>query len=56
MQNPKDKLIQFRTSDDLRKRLAIASAITDVPKSQIVREAINEKLARLAKTHPELAA
>jgi predicted DNA-binding protein len=50
----KDKLLNFRVSEEFSERLNKASEILDIPYSQIVREAVNEKLERLAKRHPEL--
>lgn len=35
-------------------RLRTAASVLDRPASQIVREAVNEKLDKAAKSHPEL--
>jgi predicted transcriptional regulator len=48
--------LQVRTNEALDRRLDKAREVTDRPVSQIVREAITEKLDRLAKRHPELLA
>jgi len=50
----KDKLLNFRVSEDFSERLNRAAQILHIPYSQIVREAVNEKLERLAEQHPEL--
>jgi len=50
----KDTRLYIRASGDHKERLNKASEILDTPASQIVREAIDEKLSKLAKRHPEL--
>jgi predicted transcriptional regulator len=40
----------------LKTRLEMAAAILDRPVSYVVRQAAEEKLAQMAKKHPELAA
>lgn len=54
MKNDKDTLLNFRVSAELAKRLRDASRSLDRPASQLVREAIVEKLEQLAQKHPEL--
>jgi len=54
MRQKKDTLWNFRASDDLLERLSRAAAATDRPASQIVREAIREKLDQLAVEFPEI--
>jgi predicted DNA binding CopG/RHH family protein len=49
----KDTRIYLRTSSDLVGRLKLASSITDLTTSQFVREAVNEKLFKLAKKYPQ---
>jgi predicted DNA-binding protein len=49
----KDTRLHLRASADLVERLKLASSITDKPTSQIMREAVNEKLTRLAKKYPQ---
>ena len=51
---PKDTLINFRAPEELSERLKRASEILDRPYAEIIREAINEKLAKLAAKHPQL--
>lgn len=51
----KDKLLNIRVKDELIERLNEVSAHLDIPYSQIVREAIDEKLERLEREHPKLA-
>ncbi len=50
----KNDTLQIRTETQLRERLKATAKVLDIPASQIVREAISEKLARLAETRPEL--
>jgi len=50
----KDTRLYMRASSELRERLDKASEVLDTPASQIIREAIDEKLAKLAKRHPAL--
>jgi predicted transcriptional regulator len=49
----KDARLHLRASSDLAERLRRASEITDMPTSQIMREAVVEKLARLAEQYPK---
>lgn len=50
----KEKLLNLRVSEDFFERLNKAATLLDIPYSQLVREAVNEKVQRLAKQHPEL--
>lgn len=50
----KNILLNLRVSEDFNDRLARASEVLDVPYSQIVREAVTEKLDALEKEHPEI--
>ena len=50
----KSTLWNFKTTDELIERLRRASAATDRPASQIVREAIKEKLDELAVEFPQI--
>lgn len=52
----KSTLWNFKTSDELIERLKRASVVTDRPASQIVREAIREKLDQLAVEFPQIDA
>ena len=52
----KDRMIFLRADSTLTGRLERASELTDRPSSQLVREAINEKLNKLARRFPELKA
>jgi predicted DNA-binding protein len=54
MKQKKDVLWNFRANDDLIERLNRASAATDRPAAQIVREAIREKLDQLAQEFPQI--
>jgi predicted DNA-binding protein len=54
MKQKKETLWNFRTGDDLVERLKRASAATDRPAAQIVREAIKEKLDQLAQEFPQI--
>jgi len=56
MRQKKETLWNFRTTDDLIERLNRASVATDRPASQIVREAINEKLEELSRKFPQINA
>ena len=56
MKQKKETLWNFRTSDDLIERLNRASVVMDRPAAQIVREAIREKLDRLAAEFPQIDA
>jgi len=56
MKQKKDVLWNFRANDDLIERLNRASTTTDRPAAQIVREAIREKLDRLAAEFPQIDA
>jgi predicted DNA-binding protein len=51
----KDKTLQIRASSEQMARLEKASEILDIPASEIVRKAIDERLSRLARRYPELA-
>lgn len=50
----KDITLGVRISEDIRQELDLAAEALDVPTSQIVREAVREKLAVLKQTHPLL--
>ena len=54
MSTEKTKLFNFRVSDEFARRLQQAARVVDQPASQIVREAVREKLEQLAQKHPEL--
>jgi predicted DNA-binding protein len=54
MKQKKETLWNFRSSDELIDRLTRASAATDRPAAQIVREAIKEKLDQLALEYPQI--
>jgi predicted DNA-binding protein len=54
MKEKKENLWNFRIGDELLDRLYRASNATDRPASQIVREAIREKLDRLAAEFPQI--
>jgi predicted DNA-binding protein len=49
----KEKLLNLRVSEDFNKRLNRAAEILDRPYSQIVREAVDEKLAQIAEQYPK---
>jgi len=51
----KDKTLQIRASSEQVNRLEKAAEILDVPASEVVRKAIDEKLSKLARRYPELA-
>lgn len=51
--NKKDMRVHIRASSELFERLDLAAELTDKPKSQIIREALNEKLKRIARSYPE---
>lgn len=54
-QRPRKNVIwNFKTDDEFIERLKRASAATDRPASQIVREAIREKLDQLAVEFPQI--
>lgn len=56
-QRPRKTLLwNFKTSDELIDRLKRASVATDRPASQIVREAIKDKLDELAVKYPQIDA
>lgn len=50
----KTKLLNLRVSDEFNDRLARAAEALDIPYSQIVREAVTEKLDQLETEHPEI--
>lgn len=50
----KQQRIHIRAEEELKDRLAKAAEVVDAPASQIIREAIVEKLAKLSRKHPEL--
>lgn len=52
----KSKMLFIRSDRDLEQRLKRAARILDRPMSQIIREAMKEKLDQLAEIHPELKA
>lgn len=52
----KDSQLQVRIDRTLKLRLKRAGNATDTPPAQIVREAIKEKLDRLAEQYPDLRA
>jgi predicted transcriptional regulator len=52
----KDRVIFVRADADLTERLEKAAELLDRPGSQLVREAVNEKLNKLARRFPELKA
>ncbi len=56
MQNEKNKLLNFRVSDDLAKRLQDTARLVDRPASQIVREAIVDKLDAIARERAKVPA
>jgi len=47
-------LLNLRVSEEFNERLARASEVLDIPYSQIVREAVSEKLDVLEAEHPEI--
>jgi predicted DNA-binding protein len=50
----KDARIHIRASSELAERLSQASELADVPASQLIREAVDEKLDKLSKRFPAL--
>lgn len=50
----KEKRLNLRTTEEFRERLNRAAKVLDKPASQIIREAIDEKLERLERRHPAL--
>lgn len=56
MKQRKDRLWNFKASDDLIDRLIRYSTMLDRPASQIAREAIGKKLDELADEFPQLKA
>jgi predicted DNA-binding protein len=54
MSKQKRRLMNLRVTDEFAARLNRAAEVIDRPVSQIVREAVNEKLEQLARKHPEL--
>ena len=52
--DPKTKLLNLRVTDDFNDRLGRASNFLQIPYSQIVREAVAEKLDALEAQHPEI--
>lgn len=51
---PKDKKLNLKASSDFVDKLNQASAVLDIPYSQIIRSAVDEKLSELAQTNPAL--
>jgi predicted transcriptional regulator len=52
----KDKRFNVRVDEPWIDRLQRAAGVLDRPASQIVRDAVNEKLERLGRRNPRLAA
>jgi predicted transcriptional regulator len=52
---PNKKMWNMKVTDEFYDRLQRVADITDRPASQLVREAVNEKLARLAEQDPKIA-
>ncbi|HEX7313257.1 MAG TPA: hypothetical protein VF297_05025 [Pyrinomonadaceae bacterium] len=50
----KPERIHIRAEDDLKERLRAAAEVVGEPASKIVRDAVNEKLAKLARRYPQL--
>lgn len=50
----KNKVIFVKADDNLHSKLRLVAKAMDRPSSQIVREAINEKLDRIAEEKPEI--
>lgn len=51
----KNEAIKIRLEEEVKAELATISSTLDRPISQIVREAVRDKIAELKKTHPLLA-
>jgi uncharacterized protein (DUF1778 family) len=51
----KDTRLHLRASSEQMERLERAAEILEVPASEFVRKAIEEKLSKLARRYPELA-
>lgn len=56
MNKKKTNVIFVKADNDLRRRLKKASQAADVPMSQIVRDAIKQRLDEMATVYPELKA
>jgi len=54
MKQKKDSRWNFKATEEFIDRLNRAAEVTDRPASQIVREAINEKLDELAQHFPQI--
>ncbi len=50
----KAERIHIRAEEDLKAQLARAAEVAGAPVSQIIREAVTEKLAKLSRKHPEI--
>jgi predicted transcriptional regulator len=50
----KTKLLNLRVSDEFNDRLSRIAEVLDIPYSQIIREAVTEKLDKLTQQHPAL--
>ena len=50
----KTVMLNLKVSEDFERKLKTSSAVLDVPYSQIIREAVSEKLDALAQTNPKL--
>jgi uncharacterized protein (DUF1778 family) len=51
----KDTRLHLRASSEQVSRIEKAAEILEIPSSEFVRKAVEEKLARLARRYPELA-
>jgi predicted DNA-binding protein len=54
--NKKDTRLNLRISTEQAERLNKAAAVSERPASEIVRQAIDRKLAEMARRYPELVA